>query len=189
MSRVIVRTERLDLHPLPLPLLDALLEGDHAAAQALAPFPVRPSSFAGDDYVLRLRQTQLRADPTELPWLYRAAVLRSSGEVVARAGFHAPPDTDGTVEIGYRVLPDRRRQGLATEIARALLAWAREQGAVRCLASTIPDNAASQAVLARLGFVRTGEQMDEIDGRELVFTLDLGSPLPAQPRPRYPLPR
>jgi ribosomal-protein-alanine N-acetyltransferase len=170
---VLISTARLDLHPLLLPLLDALLEGDLAGADALAPFPVRPSSFAGDDYVLRLRQGQLRADPAELPWLYRAAVLRETGEVVGRGGFHAPPDEAGTVEIGYRVLPQWQGRGLATELAGGLIDWGREQGAARCLATTVPENAASQAVLARLGFVRTGEQMDEVDGLEWVFSLAL----------------
>ena len=173
MNHMIIRTRRLDLHALPLPLIDALLARDLDVAARLACFPGRPGSFAGDDYVLRLRQAQLRADPAELPWLYRAAVLRDSDEVVARGGFHAPPDADGTVEIGYRVLPQWQGQGLATELAAGLIDWARGQGAVRCLASTRSDNAASRAVIGKLGFVVTGEQTDEVDGLELVHTLEL----------------
>jgi len=172
---VILHTERLDLHPLPLPLIEAVLAGDLARARQLAPFPLDEETFSGDGYVLALRRDQLRADPSELPWLYRAAVLRETGQVVARAGFHAPPDADGAVEIGYSVQPAWQGRGLATEMATGLLDWARRSGAARCLGSTAPDNAASQAVLAKLGFVRTGEQMDEIDGLELVFTLELES--------------
>lgn len=172
---MILSTERLDLHPLPLPLIEALLVEDLASARALAPYPVDERTFAGDGYVLELRRRQLRADPHELPWLYRAAVHRRTGQVVARAGFHAPPDAAGAVEIGYRVHPDWRRQGLATEIGRGLLDWAAGQGAVRCLASTAPGNAASQAVLARLGFARTGEAMDEVDGLEWVYELALAA--------------
>lgn len=174
---MVISTEHLDLHPVPLPLIEALLARDVASARSLAPFDVDEQTFEGDDYVLSLRRAQLQADPTELPWLYRAAVLRETGVVVARAGFHAPPDADGTVEIGYRVLPQWRRQGLATELATGLIGWAREQGALRCLASTGPDNAASQTVLARLGFVRTGKQMDDVDGLEWVFTLELEQPV------------
>lgn len=170
---MIISTQRLDLHPVPLPLIEALLAGDLASACSLAPFRVDEQTFEGDEYVLSLRRAQLRADPTELPWLYRAAVLRETGEVVARGGFHAPPDAHGAVEIGYRVQPAWRRQGLATELAAGLIGWGSAQGAARCLASTAPDNAASQAVLARLGFVRTGEQMDEVDGLEWVYALEL----------------
>ena len=169
-------TARLDLHPLPLPVIDAVLAGDLARARALVPYDVTDATFAADGQVLRFRQRQLRDDPTELPWLYRAAVLRGTREVVARGGFHAPPDADGTVEIGYSVQPAWRRQGLATELAAGLIGWAGERGAVRSLASTSPDNAPSQGVLARLGFVRTGEQLDEIDGLEWVYTLELGDP-------------
>ena len=171
---MILTTARLELHPLPLPVIDAVLEGDLARARTLVPYDITEQTFATDGQVLRFRQRQLQDDPGELPWLYRAAVLRGTREVVARGGFHAPPDADGTVEIGYSVQPAHRRQGLATEIATGLIAWAHEQGARRCLGSTSPDNAASQAVLARLGFVRTGEQLDEIDGLEWVFTLELG---------------
>lgn len=170
---MIVSTPRLDLHPVPLPMIDALLAGDLDTARAWAPYAISAETFAGDTYVLALRQVQLRADPAELPWLYRAAVLRATSEVVARCGFHAPPDADGTVELGYRVQPAWRRQGLATELATGLLAWAHAQGARRCVASTTPDNVASQAVIARLGFVRTGEQMDEVDGLEWVYTREL----------------
>jgi RimJ/RimL family protein N-acetyltransferase len=179
----VISTERLDLHPLPLSVIEALLARDVARAQARASFHVRLEDFAEDDHVLAQRRDQLRADPAELPWLYRAAVLRSTGEVVARGGFHAPPDRDGTVEVGYRVVQAHRRQGYATELVAGLLGWARTRGAVRCLGSTSPDNVASQAVLARLGFVRTGEQMDEVDGLEHVFTLELGA-LPVRGAPR-----
>lgn len=172
---MIIATERLELHPLPLPLIDALLAGDLDTARALAPYDLRDDTFAGDAFVLSRGQAQLRVDPSHLPWLYRAAVRRGTREVVGRGGLHAPPDADGMVEVGYRVHPAWRRQGLATEIAAGLIGWARDNGAARVVASTAPDNAASQAVLARLGFVRTGEWMDQVDGLELVFTLELAS--------------
>lgn len=168
----LVTTDRLHLVPLPLPLLDAVLRGDWERAGALASFPLTGQTFAGDRYVLELRQAQLRADPGIEAWLYRVAVDRATGQVVARIGFHAAPDADGTVEVGYSVQPEHRGQGLATEMAAGLIAWARAHGARRVLASTAPSNLASQAVIAKLGFHRTGEQMDEIDGLEWVFTLD-----------------
>ena len=81
----------------------------------------------------------------------------ASGEIIGSIGFHAPPDEDGRVEIGYRVEPEHRRQGVATEVVRALLDWAnREHGVTRFRAATAPDNVASQAVLARFGFREVG---------------------------------
>ena len=173
MTSAPVQTPRLTLVPLSPPLVAALVEGDLARARTLAPFPVEATTFADDGYVLRLRHAQLSADPTEEPWLYRAAVAKDSGRVVGRIGFHAPPDPDGTVEVGYAVATERRRQGLALEMCRVLLAWGAENGARRVLASVRPDNAGSLAVVRRLGFAKTGEEVDEVDGLEWVHTLEL----------------
>ena len=53
------------------------------------------------------------------------------------------------------------------------MAWGAAQGATRCLASVRPDNVASLATIDKLGFVKIGEQMDEIDGLEWVHRLNL----------------
>jgi ribosomal-protein-alanine N-acetyltransferase len=99
--------------------------------------------------------------------------------VVGRVGFHAPPDERKAVEIGYSVAPSYRLQGLATEMAIGLIRWGASQGAATCIASVRPDNAPSLAIIDRLGFVRTGEQMDDIDGLEWVFELPLTGSLPS----------
>ena len=174
-----ISTPRLDLHDLPLELMRAVLARDWAAAAAQAPYPVDERSFTGSDHVLGLRIGQLERDPTEQPWLYRAAVLRETGRVIGRAGFQAPPDDTGTVEIGYEVLAPYRGQGLAAEMAVGLMRWGAEHGATACLASIRPDNAPSLALTARLGFVRIGQQLDDIDGLEWVFRLTLNGTLPS----------
>ena len=168
-----VATPRLDLVVPSARLVAALADHDPATAQRIAPFALDGTTFQDDDHVLALRHEQLTKDPAQEPWLLRAAVLRSTGVVIGRIGFHAPPDASGTVEVGYSVAPSYRRQGFATEMAVGLLRWGAEHGATACVASTRPDNAPSLAVIARLGFERTGEQMDEIDGLEWVFTLPL----------------
>lgn len=169
-----IETARLHLHTLSLQLVALLVAGDLAGARALdPPYDIEDATFEDSMSVLVRRHEQLTANPLEEPWLYRVAVLRGTRQVVARGGFHAPPDADGTVEIGYSTAPERRRQGYALELATGLLDWAREQGATRCLASVRPDNGPSLATVARLGFVRTGEQIDEVDGLEWVHTLEL----------------
>lgn len=173
-----VPTPRLDLVPLSAELVAALVGDDLRAATKLAGFPLEPDTFAGDAAVLARRHAQLLADPNSAPWLLHAAVRRSPVLVVGRVGFHAPPDSEGTVEIGYTVSPAQRGQGLATEMAVGLIRWGAGQGARACLASVRPDNLPSLAIVERLGFVRVGEQIDEVDGLEWVFTLPLTGALP-----------
>jgi RimJ/RimL family protein N-acetyltransferase len=170
----VIEIDRLVLHTLPPALVALLVAGDLDAARATAPpYEITQETFVGDAHVLQLRHAQLMEDPLEEPWLYRVAVLRGTRQVIGRAGFHAPPDAEGIVEIGYSVAPAFRRQGFALEMARGLIAWAAEQGAKVCLASVRPDNTASLATISRLGFVKTGEQMDDIDGLEWVHSLML----------------
>ena len=65
---------------------------------------------------------------------------------------------EGDVEIGYSVAEDWRDRGYASEAVAALVDWALKQsGVVRVTAETEPSNVASQRVLEKSGFVRTGE--------------------------------
>jgi ribosomal-protein-alanine N-acetyltransferase len=128
------------------------------------------------DNFLQFRIVDLEEDPGTQPWLGRAIVLGApdgTRRFVGTAGFHSPPDADGRVEVGYRVEPEFRRQGVASEVVRGLFDWAaRDHGIHHFRASVAPDNVPSRAIVARLGFHQTGVQIDDIDGEELVFDLD-----------------
>jgi len=165
----IARTARLDLVPLPAAVVRDLLEPEPPPHIVVGAYELPSAGFAGDGFVLGLRHAQLREHPDHEPWLLRAMIDRSAGALVGKAGFHAPPDGTGTVEIGYRVDEAYRRRGYATEAVVGLLGWGARHGAKRFLASVSPDNEASLAIVRRLGFTKIGEQMDEIDGLELVF--------------------
>jgi ribosomal-protein-alanine N-acetyltransferase len=170
-----IRTPRFELVSMSMPFMLALLAHDFDRASREIGATVPPNMPDDLVHFLEYRTAQLRDDPSIQPWIGRAIVIddEEGRRVIGSIGFHSPPDDDGRVEIGYRVQPEYRRQGVATEVVRALLGWAnREHGVTRFRASTAPDNLASQAVLARFGFRQTGTQMDEIDGLELVFELD-----------------
>jgi RimJ/RimL family protein N-acetyltransferase len=170
-----IRTPRFELVSMSLGFMEALQAQDVDRASREIGATVPADMRDGLDHFLEYRSAQLREDPSIQPWLGRVIVLDDVGgrRIIGSVGFHGPPDDDGRVEVGYRVTPDHRRQGVATEVVRALFDWAnREHGVTRFRAATAPDNLASQAVLARFGFRRVGVQMDELDGPELVFVLD-----------------
>jgi ribosomal-protein-alanine N-acetyltransferase len=134
-----------------------------------------PAGFlVGAHDVVRLRLQQLEAKPDVGAWLLRALVLRDQRIAIGFIGFHAEPDERGMVEIGYEVLPQFRRCGLASEAVAALIDWAAREGVSTVRASVGPENRASLALIARQGFVQVGEQIDEVDGRELVFEKRVG---------------
>lgn len=86
---------------------------------------------------------------------------REDGEMVGDFCFKGLP-ADGCPEIGYGILEPFWGRGYATEIVRAACLWALTRDDVNAvLAETAPDNAASQRVLAKIGFVPTGEMGEE----------------------------
>jgi RimJ/RimL family protein N-acetyltransferase len=106
-------------------------------------------------------------------WLTRAIGHRLTNEMVGHIGYHGSP-VDDIAEIGYTVFESNRRNGYAEEAARGLMEWAQESKSVRRFRLTIgPDNQPSLQLALKLGFTRTGEQIDELDGLEYVFDLDL----------------
>ena len=159
-----------------MPFMEALVAGDTATAGRVIGAAVPDNLRDGLEDFLRYRLAQLSLDPGIRQWLGRAIVLTDrdgTRRVIGTIGFHGSPDEQGRLEIGYSVQSAYRRQGIAREAVRAMLDWAAtDHGIHRFIASISPDNEASLALTRAFGFVRTGEQMDEIDGLELVFEAD-----------------
>ena len=61
-------------------------------------------------------------------WIHQLVV---DDQVVGDIGFHGPP-ADGSVEIGYAVVPARRGQGLATRACALIVEMAWRAARARC---------------------------------------------------------
>jgi RimJ/RimL family protein N-acetyltransferase len=86
-----------------------------------------------------------------------AVVERETGLIAGEAGLVPFDDRGPEVELAYTLARRAWGRGYATEAGRALLAEAfGALGLDRVVAVTRPENAASQRVLARLGFAATG---------------------------------
>ncbi len=175
-----IQTERLELVSMPVEFMEALLAGDVSAAGDAIGADVPDNLRDNLEDFLRYRLAQVRADPSIRRWLGRAMVSTGADgarHVIGTIGFHGRPDDRSRLEIGYSVHERFRRQGFAREAVRAMLDWAEgEHGIHRFIASISPTNHASLALTRGFGFVQTGEQMDEIDGPELVFEADWPGP-------------
>lgn len=166
---------RVSIVRLDAATLAALADGDLERAQATSPVPLTPW-LAGPDSVgtWRFRARQAVETPEDLPWVTGVLWDDERGLAVGKAGFHAAPDADGLVEIGYAVDPEHRRRGYARAALELLLADARREPSVRTVRVTIsPDNAPSLALVAQYPFVETGEQWDDEDGLETIYELDV----------------
>jgi RimJ/RimL family protein N-acetyltransferase len=146
-----------------------LQERDLAEASRRSGVDLPEAFVTTESWLWPVFRAKVAADPSAEPLLVRAIVDGDTNVVVGHAGFHAPPDARGMVEVGYTVLEAHRRRGFATAAVLLLLGEAASRGATVVRASVSPDNDASLAVVRRLGFVEVGRHWDDEDGLELVF--------------------
>ena len=111
-------------------------------------------------------------EPENRVWfaVWALKLKRPPGTVIGNFSFQGLQE-DGTVEIGYGLREGYRGSGYMTEMLKAAVRWAFDQkGVTRVEAETEPDNAASQRVLLRAGFVPAGTCGRE--GPRFVFRRD-----------------
>ncbi len=109
---------------------------------------------------------RLENDAGNFGWLTWNALLSgptaNDRVLLGGIGFKGKPAPDGTVEVGYSVLPQFQRQGYAGEMLDGILDWAfTHPEVVRVVADTMPSNTASVCLLGRRSFRQVGPGTDE----------------------------
>jgi RimJ/RimL family protein N-acetyltransferase len=145
-----IATARLDLLPLRV---------EHAEEMAAVLSDPRLHEFIGGtpDTVDELRARYKRlvaAPPGWRNWVLR---LRADGCLV---GYVQATIEDGTAEVAWVIGTPWQGRGLATEAAKALVAWCEGQQLEMVIAHIRPDHAASGAVAASAGLHRTDRLHD-----------------------------
>ena len=174
-----IHSPRLDLVSLSPDFLRASLAGNLREAEQLLDASL-PVGWPDCPDLLQMRLEQMEADPAYEAWSLRAMVLRNERRMVGHIGCHTLPGAEylepyapGAVEFGFEVFPTFRRRGYAREASLALMNWAGQVHAIcKFVVSIRPDNIASQALAAQLGFVRIGSHIDEVDGLEEILACE-----------------
>ena len=75
---------------------------------------------------------------------------------------------DGTIEIGYAIVPSVWGRGHATDAVRALVELARRDVTIERVVANAPvDRPASSRVVEKAGFMPAGERVDEHEGEAI----------------------
>ncbi|HUQ32515.1 MAG TPA: GNAT family N-acetyltransferase [Pyrinomonadaceae bacterium] len=170
----IIRTERIDLVPATPEFIKLLVADEYVRAGDLLNVVV-PDSWPNDDDAragLAFHLKAIQRNSAELHWRIRLIVLRTTRTIIGSINLKGLPDERGTVEVGWGVSPEYRRQGLAMEAAEAIIEWVCSQPEARRIIATIPaDNPASIRVAERLGMNATGEFRRNLPVWELDCTM------------------
>ena len=169
----------VELRPLAeehLPGVAAMLGDPHVMRFTRVPVPV-PDGF--ERTWLESYEEGRRADTREA-----FAALDADGEFL---GMALAPHVDveaREAELGYLVAPGARGRGVATAILRRLTRWAfDERGIVRAYLLIDVENAASEKVAARAGYVREGVMRSIYLKGETRVDCGLWSRLDSDPEP------
>jgi RimJ/RimL family protein N-acetyltransferase len=150
-----LETPRLSLHAIETAEGERIVARQASAEDAWADdFP-----FDGDVGAVTgfLRATATHGD--QRPFGYYRITRTADGKAIGGIGFKGQPK-DGSVEVGYGLVPSARGNGYAAEAVAALLHIAAERGLSRVIADTDKDNIASQRTLERAGFKQVGSDGD-----------------------------
>lgn len=88
-----------------------------------------------------------------LPWV--GYLAQEHGQIVGSCAFAAPA-ADGEAEIAYVTFAGHEGKGVATRMAQALMAGARQCANETFIAHTLPEDGPSTTILRRLGFACLG---------------------------------
>lgn len=153
----VLTTERLVLRPLELADAGrfAELARDPDVCRMTSSFPMELTKVGAEGWVL-IRQAQA---PLGRDHVF-AITLPGDG-IIGSIGAHL---RSGEIEIGYLLGRPYWGRGYATEAVKALCSFAQSLKAGPVVAAHFADNPASGRVLAKAGFVYTGEE-------KMVFSL------------------
>jgi len=169
----VLLTERLELVPITLPFVEAVMESDRCRIEQLvnAPLPRRWHGRALIERAFPASLSDIRKDPEARLWGDRLMILRSKDRrIVGSVIFHGRPGVDGIAEVGYGVEDEWQGQGFATEAVETSLQWALGEPEVRAVqATTFQWHRASLRVIEKCKMVRIGSRDHEMLGELSIF--------------------
>jgi len=170
---LVIQTNRLLLYTV-LPTEYAALAVDQAGPNLWLDrgFSDPDKYFLNNPNPIKYRLPRVKQNPEYAKYLLRVAVLKDNPIIIASAGFHDAPDSDGMIEIGFGVDKKYQDRGYGQELLHGMWSWVVTDPQVKTLRYTVsPDNFISQHIIKKLGFKHNGQQIDEEDGPEDIYEL------------------
>lgn len=159
-----IDTDRTKLIACTKEILHAALTDQEQLSLILnAHVPPKWTHFGLQPFQHALHQLTSIADQN---WWTYFPVHKKDNLLIGTCGYKGKPDATGLVEIGYEIIDHYQNQGLATEIAQALIKHAFANNKVEIVqAHTLAQENASVAVLKKCGMQQIMELIDEEDGK------------------------
>lgn len=169
----VLTTTRLELRPISVPVVSALLESrPRSEIEKIvgAELPWTWPSRALVDQAFPASLEAVLADPETRLWGDRLMITKDTPpRVVGSVIFRGRPGADGVAEVAFGVEDSSQGQGYATEALTACIEWALAQPECKLVRATTTDwHKASKRLLERVG-MRVASERQEGSTRMLVY--------------------
>jgi len=150
-----IETERLLLEPFTIELIDGAVTGDINKIISLGYNPSdewpEPDLAEALPYFKQLLITNGINGFNS--WII---IDKKSKNIIGSMGFIGNPDDKGCIEIGFGIIPSKRKQNYCFEAGKSLINWAfKKPGVKQIIAKCDSNNLASVKTLEKLGFIKT----------------------------------
>lgn len=165
-----ISTSRLLLRPFsPADVPKVFVMGSEEGIRRWIPDQVYRDQRHAEQVVSALMAyTAKRPDPRTSPYVL-GIEEKETGALIGHVGLSP---ARGSVEIGYAIEQRLQGKGLATEAVTAISGWAlAELSLPEVLGIVAADNVQSCRVLEKSGFVRSGEEVKNADGRSYTLLI------------------
>jgi [ribosomal protein S5]-alanine N-acetyltransferase len=153
-----VKTERLLINPFTAEMICALKSGDYRKLEQMG--FISTNEWPEKDLLHALpvfENIVLKNGVNGFgSWIMKEKITNN---VIGSLGFIGNPDIDGQIEIGFGVIPSRRKKGFCHEAVNGLLNWIKDKKEVKVIiAHCNKQNIESKNVLSKCGFIYKGEE-------------------------------
>ncbi len=162
-----IQTARLKLIPFTEAQIDAILAKDLVKLGELLGVntPHEWTTFDGAAEVIPFFYEMIRSQAGDTRFGSYFTTHIKDKALIGTCGYKGKADAPNSVEIGYEIHPHYQLQGLATEVAQALVNFAHSHGIKSIKAHTLAEENASGKILIKCGFKKIGEITDPTDGK------------------------
>lgn len=163
-EKMVIETDRLMIVQCDEAILIEAIKGNSNIAHKLGvDVPDNWTEFGKE--ALQYAHNKLEKNSSERGWWTYLPILKSENILIGSGGYKGKPTNEGEIEIGYEITPEFRNQGLATELAKALVENAFEFDQVKLIsAHTLGEFNPSTKVLLKCGFEKVEELNDPDEG-------------------------
>lgn len=148
-----LRTERLRLIPCTIEIGKAILSSKDELKNKFNLITDEDWPLEDIKGFLPIYLEMLGNSPQFLGWGIWLIILESERRIIGDVGYKGTPE-DGSIEIGYSIVPKYRRRGLTFEAVKCLIDWGFTHPEVnKIVAECERDNIGSIRILEKLGMI------------------------------------